>query len=146
DRTQTAMGSRLLRRWLNRPLRQLEELRRRQQAIASLREQFRHEGFAKLLHAIGDMERILGRLMLRSARARTPVPQRDSLAVLPVLQRLLAKLESHIQGLLAARTSEFPAQNELLCRVLVDNPPVVIRDGGEIAPGFVGELDELRDL
>ena len=146
DRTQTAMGSRLLRRWLNRPLRQLEELRRRQQAIASLREQFRHEGFAKLLHAIGDMERILGRLALRSARPRDLARLRDSLAVLPELQRLLAELDTHTLGRLAARISEFPAQHELLSRALVDNPPVVIRDGGVIAPGFDGELDELRDL
>lgn len=146
DRTQTPMGSRLLRRWLNRPLRQLDVLRQRQQAIALLREQYRHEPFAQCLHAIGDMERILGRLALRSARPRDLARLRDSLAVLPELLRLLAELDADTVAAIAARIGEFPAQQALLARAIVDNPPVVIRDGGVIAPGFDGELDDLRNL
>ena len=146
DRTQTAMGSRLLRRWLNRPLRRLEVLLQRQQAIALLRDGFRYEGFADPLNAIGDMERILGRLALRSARPRDLARLRDSLAVLPDLQQRLADSESEYLAELAGKIAQFPAQHQLLHRAIIDNPPVVIRDGGVIARDFDAELDELRDI
>jgi len=146
DNTRTAMGSRLLRRWLNRPLRKLDLLQQRQQAIALLRDNFRHERYSDPLAAIGDMERILGRLALRSARPRDLTRLRDSLAVLPSLQQLLNELDTPYVEELRQRIALFPDQHQLLCRAIADNPPVVIRDGGVIAEGFDQELDELRNL
>ncbi|MCK9469955.1 MAG: DNA mismatch repair protein MutS [Porticoccaceae bacterium] len=150
DRTQTAMGSRLLRRWLNRPLRRLEVLRQRQAVVSLLRDGFRYEEFAEPLDAIGDMERILGRVALRSARPRDLARLRDSLAVLPALQERLAALPDDLKADhlndLSARIAWFPTQHELLSRAVIENPPVVIRDGGVIAPGYDSELDELRDI
>ena len=146
DRTRTAMGSRLLRRWLNRPLRKLDVLQQRQQAIALMRDNFRHERYSDPLAAIGDMERILGRLALRSARPRDLTRLRESLAVLPGLQQLLDELDTPYLSELRQRISTFPAQYQLLCRAIADNPPVVIRDGGVIAQGFDEELDDLRNL
>ncbi len=146
DRTQTAMGSRLLRRWLNRPLRDLAVLQARQDAVRALGDDFRFERFGELLRGVGDMERILGRLALRSARPRDLARLRDSLATLPAIQTLLAEIDAPHLAALGRRADTFPTLVELLNRALVDNPPVVIRDGGVIAGGYDGELDELRDI
>lgn len=146
DKTQTAMGSRLLRRWLNRPLRNLETLLSRQEAVTLFKADFLFERLAEHLHAIGDMERILGRLALRSARPRDLTRLRDSLAELPHLQQLLSQTPSPIISRLQAEMAEFPQLESLLQNAIIDNPPVVIRDGGVIAEGYDDELDELRAI
>lgn len=144
--TTTAMGSRLLRRWLHRPLRNLEKLHARQNAIAALLENYAFESCRKLLKQIGDMERILGRVALRSARPRDLSRLGASLAVLPQLQPLLDQVEApHIRQL-AQAMGAYPELVHLLQTALVENPPVVIRDGGVIADGYDAELDELRNL
>jgi DNA mismatch repair protein MutS len=146
DRCATAMGSRLLSRWINRPLRDRQTLVRRQQVVAALMENFHFETLAEILSSVGDLERILARLGLRSARPRDLARLRDSLALLPQLQQQLATIDSEALTDLAGRISEFPEQTALLQAAIEDNPPVVIRDGGVIAKGFDEELDELRDL
>jgi DNA mismatch repair protein MutS len=144
--TTTAMGSRLLRRWLHRPLRNLEKLEARQNTIAALLDNFAFERCRGPLKNIGDLERILGRVALRSARPRDLSRLGASLAALPLLQRELAPIKAlHIQHL-ASAAREFPDLVELLQRAIVDNPPVVIREGGVIAEGYDAELDELRNI
>lgn len=144
--TTTAMGSRLLRRWLHRPLRNHEKLLARQNAIAALLENYAFESCRKLLKQIGDMERILGRVALRSARPRDLSRLGASLVVLPQLQPLLAQIDvPHLKNL-AKAISEYPELVNLLQKALVENPPVVIREGGVIADGYDTELDELRNL
>jgi DNA mismatch repair protein MutS len=147
DRCATTMGSRLLQRWLHRPLRKQDVLRLRQEAIASLLENYSYEGVHELLKNIGDLERILARLGLRSARPRDLARLRDGLALLPELQKQLkaASATAHLQSLSAA-IKEFPTQTVLLQNAVEENPPVVIREGGVIATGFDAELDELRNL
>ncbi|MDX2463445.1 MAG: DNA mismatch repair protein MutS [Porticoccus sp.] len=151
DNTSTAMGSRLLCRWINRPLRNLAILQGRQQAVAALRLNYCYETLTNELKNIGDMERILGRLALRSARPRDLSRLRQSLAALPAIQSILSDSKSlgsesaRIQQLLA-QASEFPKTVDLLHRALIENPPVVIRDGGVIAEGYDSELDELRNI
>lgn len=144
--TTTAMGSRLLRRWLHRPLRNLGALHARQDAIAALLENYAFESCRKLLKQIGDMERILGRVALRSARPRDLSRLGASLAVLPQLQPLLTQIDTPHIVALAQAASQYPELVDLLERALVENPPVVIRDGGVIAEGYDAELDELRNL
>lgn len=146
DRTATAMGGRLLSRWINRPLRDHQRLLQRQQVVAALMADFHFEQCAEVLARIGDLERILARLGLGSARPRDLARLRDGLAALPDLQRLLAAIEAPELSQLATRIGEFPAQTDLLTRAIEDNPPVVIRDGGVIAAGYDAELDELRNL
>ncbi len=144
--TATAMGGRLLRRWLNRPIRQKSELNNRQSAIASLLENYQYEPIHELLKDIGDLERILARVALRSARPRDLSRLCRSLAVYPELQQALATHSNdHLQQL-ADGIAEFPALVDLLSRAIEENPPVVIRDGGVIASGYDAELDQLRDL
>ncbi|MGE0343042.1 MAG: DNA mismatch repair protein MutS [Porticoccaceae bacterium] len=146
DATATAMGSRLLQRWLNRPLRDLAAIAGRQQAIAELSADFGYEGVRPALAGIGDVERILGRVALRSARPRDLARLRDSLAALPLLQAALAGLTSPEIRSLATRAGEFPELTALLSAALVENPPMVLRDGGVIASGYDAELDELNGL
>jgi DNA mismatch repair protein MutS len=146
DRSRTAMGSRLLRRWLNRPLRQREKLEARQQAIAALLADYRFEAVREALKPIGDMERILTRVALRSARPRDLTRLQQSLSSLPALRASCSGLESPLISQLLDRVPTFQTLDDLLQRALVDNPPMMIRDGGVIREGFDAELDELRNL
>ena len=150
DRTATAMGGRLLRRWLHRPLRDHATLRIRYQAVGVLLEAARHVAFAAGLRAIGDLERILARVALRSARPRDLTQLRAALAALPPLRdSLRATLEeapSPLLERLVAALSDHREEHALLARALVDAPPHFLRDGGVIAPGYDAELDELRLL
>ncbi len=146
DSTSTAMGSRLLRRWLNRPLRNLDILRNRQQAIAQLRDNYRYEELAESLRLVGDMERILGRVALRSARPRDLTRLNSSLATLPQIQQILNQCDARQLQQLSTEAGEFPDIVALLEQAITDNPPVVIRDGGVIAEGYDNELDELRNI
>nr|WP_198650054.1 DNA mismatch repair protein MutS [Zobellella maritima] len=146
DGTATPMGSRLLKRWLHQPSRNLPELQRRLDLIAILQEHGRHEDIKPLLRQIGDMERVLARLALRSARPRDLSRLRSALLVLPELQALLADAAPGCLEPLARRISAFPELAELLENAIVDNPPVVIRDGGVIRDGYHPELDEFREL
>jgi DNA mismatch repair protein MutS len=146
NNTSTAMGARLLRRWLTRPLRDLDLIVERQRCIAELQANYRYEDVATTLANIGDIERILARLALRSSRPRDLIRLRDSLSLLPQLQIDIAELNEPLNKQLKANISTFPDQTALLERALCDNPPVVIREGGVIAEGFDQELDELRAI
>ncbi len=146
NRSATSMGSRLLRRWLNRPLRDLDLLNGRQEAIAKLKHNYGFEIFNNILKQVGDMERILGRLALRSTRPRDLSRLMMSLACYPELQSELARLDSSQLKHLATEISTFPDLVELLSRAIIENPPVVIREGGVIADGYDAELDDLRNI
>lgn len=146
DRTATAMGGRQLRRWLNRPLRDITVVEQRQQAVSALLDGFHYEPVHDLLKSIGDIERILARVALRSARPRDLARLRDAFLSLPDLQRALTPVSSHHVVKLATIISEYPELSDLLERAIIDNPPVVIRDGGVIREGFDDELDELRNI
>src|ERR1700678_3419123 len=146
DRTTTAMGGRLLRRWLHRPLRDRDILRARYHAVATLIDHDQHAAIAEGLAAVGDLERVLARIALRSARPRDLTQLRAALAVLPqlhqslgdapspLLQRLIAELAYH--------NDNHRADHALLAKAIVDSPPHYLRDGGVIAAGYDAELDE----
>src|SRR5690554_5819075 len=146
DRCQTSMGSRLLSRWLNRPLRQQAVLEARQDAIAYLLNDYHFENVQPALKDIGDIERILARISLRSARPRDLARLRDALNALPALQNILADLDiARIQEL-AKAISFYPELADTLNRAIVDNPPAVIREGGVLKLGYDAELDELLTI
>jgi DNA mismatch repair protein MutS len=144
DECATAMGSRLLRRWLQQPLRDHARLAERHAAIAAL------EGAAPAVQAVlrrfADIERIAARIALKTARPRDLAGLRASLARLPELAAALPAAET---GLLAALAADLAAPAEcvaLLEHALAREPAAQVRDGGVIAPGWSGELDELRAL
>lgn len=147
DHTATAMGSRLLKRWLNQPLRNREQINQRLDAISTILQYHADDELFATLKQAGDLERILSRVALRSARPRDCLHLGRTLNSLPELQNLIAPLkESPKISLLSQQLSTFPELAELLDRAIVDNPPMLIRDGGVIAEGYDAELDELRNL
>ena len=146
DRCQTAMGSRLLTRWLNRPLRDRSVLEARQEAIACLLDRYRFELLQPQLKDIGDVERILARIGLRNARPRDLARLRDALAALPQLQSAMARLDTPHLAELAVNIRTYPELADLLARAIIDNPPAVIRDGGVLKSGYDAELDELQSI
>ncbi len=146
DETVTPMGARLLRRWLNRPLRSREVLRGRHQAIAALIDSRRHEALREQLRGIGDLERILARVALRSARPRDLSTLRDGLLAAPELRASIEALDSPLLRSLVARIGDHTDSAALLARAIVEQPPVLQRDGGVINDGYDAELDELRRL
>jgi DNA mismatch repair protein MutS len=146
DRTATAMGSRLLRRWLHSPLRDRTVLNERYQALDELQERAIHGDLHETLRGFGDLERISARIALNSARPRDLATLRHSLALLPDLRIRLTPCDNPLLGRLREEMGEHPDLCELLRRALVDNPPMLIRDGGVIREGFDPELDELRQL
>lgn len=146
DKTVTAMGSRLLQRWIHRPLRNTNILQGRQQSIQAL-QTLDYAQLQTLLKQVGDIERVLARLALRSARPRDFARLRQAFTALPDIQQFLGNADSgQPLLLLAKKISQFPQFQQLLDSAIVDIPPVLIRDGGVIAPGYNGELDELRAL
>jgi len=146
DDTVTPMGARLLRRWLTRPLRSRDLLRHRHQAIGTLIDSRRHEPLRELLRGVGDLERILTRVALRSARPRDLSTLRDGLAAAPALREQIAALDSPLLHALVERIGNHAQTAALLAGAIVAQPPVLQRDGGVIADGFDAELDELRRL
>ncbi|WP_038149184.1 DNA mismatch repair protein MutS [Tolumonas lignilytica] len=144
DNTATPMGSRLLKRWLHQPIRNKSQLLQRQDVISALLSQQAMDQLTPLLKQIGDVERILARLALRSARPRDLSRLRTAFQQLPVLQSTLK--ENQTLAPLAQSISTFPELQDLLEQAIVENPPVILRDGGVIASGYHAELDELRDL
>ncbi|SOB76255.1 DNA mismatch repair protein MutS [Marinobacter sp. LV10R510-11A] len=146
DKTATSMGGRELRRWLNRPLRDVDVVQRRQQAVSALLEGFHYEPVHSLLKTVGDIERVLARVALRSARPRDLARLRDAFLALPELQKTLKPVNSHHIVELANVIGEYPELADMLERAIIDNPPVVIREGGVIREGFDEELDELRNI
>ncbi|HMH28218.1 MAG TPA: DNA mismatch repair protein MutS [Steroidobacteraceae bacterium] len=146
DRTTTAMGGRLLRRWLHRPLRDRDILRARYHAVATLIDQDQHVAIAEGLAAVGDLERILARIALRSARPRDLVQLRAALGALPSLRRILGGAPSPLLQRLTVGINDHHEEHSLLHRAIDEAPPHYLREGGVIAKGYDAELDELRAL
>ena len=146
DKTSTAMGSRCLRRWLNRPLRSHIILNGRYACINSFLQNQLYTEIQSSLRQTGDIERISSRIALKSARPRDLIVLRQTLSVLPQLQSHLTDTDNpHIEKL-KQQIAEQPTLLTLLQSAIIDNPPVLIRDGGVIAKGYNQELDDLRDL
>ena len=146
DRTTTSMGSRCLRRWLHSPLRNHDLLTQRHQAIGELLDNQLTTDIQFCLNSIGDIERIMSRLALLSARPRDLETLKNSLSVLLELQGLLQQCHAPLIKNLSANISTHPQTVELLSHAICENPPVLTRDGGFIAAGYNNELDELRAL
>ncbi len=145
DKCVTPMGSRLLKRWIHQPIRDLNKLQKRQDVIATLQESGLIESLQPCLQQVGDMERILARVALRSARPRDLTRLRTALAQIPILVNY-AQNQSACLAQMMAQLADFSELQSLLERAIIDNPPQLIRDGGVIAEGYHAELDEWRQL
>ncbi|CAG9411731.1 DNA mismatch repair protein MutS [Providencia alcalifaciens] len=144
DKCVTPMGSRMLKRWLHTPLRNLTVLTNRQQAIGAL-QQYGIE-LQPFLRQIGDLERVLARLALRSARPRDLTRMRHAFQQYQDIHQILAQSDCGYLNTLTQRVGRFDELQDLLEKAIVDAPPVLVRDGGVIATGYNSELDEWRAL
>ncbi|HUI06047.1 MAG TPA: DNA mismatch repair protein MutS [Verrucomicrobiae bacterium] len=162
DRTLTPMGARLLREWLTHPLKNVERIAERQGVVATFCEQPQAlADFREQVPGVRDLERTLARLSVGSGNARDLVVLKESLAMLPKLKKILGavaavdncgeqdgpRLASAATTLLAALTSqitELPEIVDLIGRVVVDAPPLALKEGGLIKPGYNAQLDEWR--
>ncbi len=146
DMTATTMGSRLLKRWLNRPLRDQQTLRLRHDAVNHLSTGKTYVAVHESLKHVNDLERILARVALKSARPRDLAQLHKSLLRLPDLKSTLAAVNSPRLNELNGLIRVFPGLKTFLGDALAETPAASIRDGGVIADGFDTELDQLRQL
>lgn len=147
---QTAMGGRLLSRTLMQPLRDTAILDERLDATQALLEGFHESPVRLVLKEISDIERVLSRIALGSARPRDLVQLRQACAQIPflrhALQPLLSQQNSKLLQQLNEELGDFHGLHQRLMSAIVENPPVLLRDGNVIAEGFDSELDELRKI
>ena len=147
DKTKTAMGGRLLRSWMDRPLIDPVAISRRLEAVGWLVDNaVEREELLQVLREIPDLERLISRIVYGTAGARDLVALAAGLERLPLLQNhlpgkspsLLAKVRGALEGL--------PALTDLIARGIVDEPPFSVREGGLIRPGYHPDVDQLREL
>lgn len=146
DKTATPMGSRLLQRWINRPLRQIMLIKQRQTAVTELINTQTFESLHTVLRSIGDIERILARVALKSAQPRDLVRLRQAFAQLPEIQQWLKSMQEESLKNCAKKIQTFPELLSWLEKAIAESPANLIRDGGVIAEGFDETLDQLREL
>ena len=146
DKCVTPMGGRLLKRWIHQPVRDVEKLKQRQQAIAEILNFDLVDELQPYLQQVGDMERILARVALRSARPRDLTRLRTALEQIPELRSIVQQKIPPFLTALFSQIADFSEQCDLLQRAIIDTPPLLIRDGGVIAEGYNAELDEWRTL
>ncbi len=146
DQCANPMGARLLRRWLHGPITDRAQIAERQLAVEELINQLDQTSIHKLLKRCGDVERIMTRIALNSARPRDLVRLREALHCLPALRNDLNKAQSDRLRELADRLGPFDEAQALLDSAILEEPAAVIRDGGVIRPEFDKEFQELYTL
>ncbi|MCF8242069.1 MAG: DNA mismatch repair protein MutS [Melioribacteraceae bacterium] len=147
DKTETAMGGRMLKKWISAPLRKLEPILKRQEAVEAfhknkvLRNNIKNE-----LKEIGDLERLTSRICTARANPRELISLKLSLKKIPLLKQLLDNTDSITLVAINEKLKELEHIVEKIEVAISDEPPLNISDGGVIREGFSAELDELRDL
>ena len=147
DKTRTAMGGRLLRAWLERPLLSPAAIRRRLSAVDALvGDTVRREEIFRCLREITDLERLIGRVVYGVAGGRDLVALCAGLSAVPRLRELLEGLDAPLLRELCAQMDDLPQLCGLIRSALVDEPPFSVREGGMIRPGYSDQVDQLRSL
>ena len=146
DETITGMGCRLLRAWLSRPSIKRSEIQTRQAAVAELTDSILRDKVRFLLKEVADLERLVGRLNLGNCTPRDLLALCKSIGQAPLINRELSDSRSLLLQVLSENIFEFPELVELICRSIVDEPPLNLADGGVIKDGYDLELDELRSI
>lgn len=146
DKCTNPMGARLLRRWLHNPLLDHNEIRARLDAVAAIISAGQSEQLAALCRNMGDIERILSRVALQSARPRDLVQLRQGLLATDQLSQVVGLMDAPLLLECRAKLGPYPVWTELLSKALADEPSSLLRDGGVMRPGYDAELDELRNM
>ena len=145
DHTVTPMGGRCLREWILRPLRDVKAIDERLDVLEALvREPMLLGELRDALGSVRDLERTIVRVNVGSANGRDLVVLRTGLEQIPGLRAILAHVVAPLVGRLCEELVELPEITDLIARAIVDEPPVAVREGGLVRPGFHAGLDELR--
>jgi len=147
DKTETAMGGRLLKKWISAPLRKVEPIQKRQESIEGLfKERILRKNLLEEIKGIGDLERLISKVCTGRANPREIINIKTSLKKIPSIKNLLRGAE--VKTLIQIAESLMPLESltEKIDKAVVDSPPLSITEGGIIKSGFSAELDELRDI
>ena len=145
DKTSTSMGGRLLRRWINDPLLDLNEIKERLDSVKELKDNIMLRGdIIEILRKVYDIERLAGKISYGNANARDMISLRNSLSNLPELKRLLENVDSIMLKKLYERLDELKDIHELIDKAIVEEPPISVKEGGIIKDGYNPEIDEYR--
>lgn len=146
DETKTAMGGRLLKQWIDRPLIQKKDIKRRQALVELfLSHYFERQEIREKLTEVYDLERLAGRVAFGNVNARDLMQLKRSLHQIPPLKHIITHMNHEEAELLAAQLDPCEEVVELLERAIVENPPLSIKDGNIIQDGYHEELDRYRD-
>ena len=147
DKTKTAMGSRMLRSWLEKPLLSPKRIERRLGAVEELtQDTVVREELGELLREVSDLERVMARVVTGTANARDLVSFASGCRTLPALHDMAAARKAALFGVLAGELDGLADLRELVERAIADEPPFTLREGGIIRAGYNAELDRLRDI
>ncbi|MBU0561005.1 MAG: DNA mismatch repair protein MutS [Bacteroidetes bacterium] len=147
DRTETAMGGRLLKKWISAPLRKIEPILQRQNAVEDLfKNKTLRTNLKNELKEISDLERLISKVCTARVNPREMISVKSSLKRIPLIKQLLDQADSDVIKLLNSKLNELENIVEKLELAIDDNPPISLSDGGIIRSGFNIELDELREL
>ena len=147
DRTKTAMGSRLIRQWLEKPLLNPLHIKKRQNAVGELAKDIMlRTSLGDVLKKVFDMERLISRVVYGTASCRDLRALQDAMDRLPELHGVCSQLTAPLSRELTGRIDLLDDVRGAIACTLVDEPPITVREGGFIRPGFHREIDELRDL
>ena len=145
DKTSTSMGGRLLRRWLNDPLLDVNEIQERLNSVQELKENMMLKGeILETLKKVYDIERLAGKMAYGNANARDMITLKNSLEKLPIVKQVLAQCESFKLKELYENLDELKDIFELIDKAIVEEPPMTVKDGGIIKLGYDEEIDKLK--
>jgi DNA mismatch repair protein MutS len=146
DETMTAMGARLLKQWIDRPLIHKQDIEKRQTVVEVLLERFfERQDLREHLKEVYDLERLAGRVAFGNVNARDLIQLKKSLQQVPILKHLVESLENEATDDLVSKLDPCEELTDLLEQALVENPPLTIKEGSLIRDGYHEELDQFRD-
>lgn len=147
DKTKTAMGGRLLQRYIVRPLADKSEIERRLDNVEALANNYLERmEIINGLKEVYDLPRLIGRIGYGNANAKDLIQLSKSLKVVPSIKSAIYKIGTPSLSLLADQMPDLSAINELIEASIVENPPFTIKEGGMIKRGYNTDLDELNSL
>ena len=145
DKTSTSMGGRLLRRWLNDPLVDVKEINSRLDSVKELKENIILRGDIKeVLNKVYDIERLAGKISYGNANARDMISLKNSLSNLPEFKQILSEANSEMLKKLCDGLDELKDITELIDKAIIEEPPISVKEGGIIKPGYNQDVDELK--
>lgn len=146
DKTSTSMGGRLLRRWINDPLLEIEEIIERLDAVKELKDNMiLRDDIIECLKKVYDIERLAGKISYGNANARDMISLRNSLSNIPNLKQILSTTNAKLLKTMYERLDELKDIFSLIEKSIVDEPPISVKEGGIIKKGFNQEIDDLKE-